>query len=144
MEEYYADLGFRITNKIKILGCSIDQDLSKLSDNFSQVCDKVTNIANFWQRFNFSLAGRVNMVQTLMLSQQGYLGSIISPNDQQLKVIADVSPFLSKESLICPQKKSYGCSQGWSWYDIAFRISDGTPMRVDQKRLKFEPRQLVS
>ena len=41
-------------------------------------------MVKFWSKFNLSLPGRINIVKTFMLSQLGYLGSIVSPLPEQL------------------------------------------------------------
>jgi hypothetical protein len=72
---FAAISGFDIVNEIKILGVSVTKNYEDLSNNYNNKTEiKLTNISNFWKRFNLSLIGRINIAKTLMLSQIGYLG----------------------------------------------------------------------
>jgi hypothetical protein len=78
------DLGFTVTNRVKILGMEIDRELSTLSNHFEDVGNTISRMIEHWERFNLSLAGRISVCKTFMLSQVGYLGCIISPSELQL------------------------------------------------------------
>jgi hypothetical protein len=76
--------GFRVVQKVNILGAEITNNANDLSQNFEKVIRKVSAIKNYWIRYRLSLAGRITVAKTFMLSQIGYLGAIISPTDQQI------------------------------------------------------------
>jgi hypothetical protein len=78
------ELGFTVTNKVKILGMEIDRELNTLSNHFEDVGNTISRMIEHWERFNLSLAGRISVCKTFMLSQVGYLGCIISPSEPQL------------------------------------------------------------
>ena len=80
----FLELGFEWVDKIKVLGVDIINDLEKITENFIGAENKIDNMVKFWSKFNLSLPGRINIVKTFMLSQLGYLGSIVSPLPEQL------------------------------------------------------------
>ena len=84
-----AALGFTEVNKTKMLGMNIDFNLGCLRMCHDTTVAKIENIGNFWQRFNLSLPGRINVAKTLMLSQISYLGCFITPQDEQLARITE-------------------------------------------------------
>jgi hypothetical protein len=79
------NLGFVVTDKVKLLGMEVDRNLNTLTSHFDEVSGKISRMIEYWDRFNLSLPGRISICKTFMLSQIGYLGCIISPNDEQLK-----------------------------------------------------------
>jgi hypothetical protein len=83
--QYAVDSGFEIVDSVKILGINITKNFWDLYKNFDKIELKLSNIAGFWNRFKLSLIGRINIAKTLMLSQIGYFGSILSPAAEQLK-----------------------------------------------------------
>jgi hypothetical protein len=83
--DYVTESGFEVVNAVKILGISITRNFVDLSQNFTKTEEKISNIRRFWQRFNLSIIGRLNIAKTLMLSQVGYFGSIVMPDPEQLK-----------------------------------------------------------
>jgi hypothetical protein len=81
--------GFVVTNKIKLLGIEIDDRLTCLHTVHQKTVDKVCAIINFLSRFWLSLPGRIGIVKTMCLSQINYLGCIIPPTANQLKILTD-------------------------------------------------------
>jgi hypothetical protein len=71
-------------NTVKILGVNITKNHRDLKTNFNGTVQKLVRIANHWGRFNLSLPGRIAIFKTFMLSQIGYLGCIITPDNEQL------------------------------------------------------------
>ena len=82
--ENIADLGFRVVSELKILGFSVTSSFEDSSRNFDTVLEKVLSAAKFWEKFNLSLPGRINICKTFMLSQIGYIASILVPDSEQL------------------------------------------------------------
>ena len=78
-------LGFCITNKIELLGITIDADLDMLGTVHSKTIRNLTHVANFWTSLRLSLSGRINIAKTFMYSQIGYIGCIITPTIEQMK-----------------------------------------------------------
>jgi hypothetical protein len=85
LSDEIKNLGFVVTNEVKLLGMDIDRNLSTMSNYFDEAAGKINRIIEHWKRFNLTLPGRISICKTFMLSQIGYLGCIITPNDQQLK-----------------------------------------------------------
>jgi hypothetical protein len=76
--------GFQVCNTLRILGFDITKNYKDLTNNFTGVLDKIERMANFWNRYRLSLQGRISVAKTLLLSQIGYIGSIITPLPEQL------------------------------------------------------------
>ncbi len=85
MSDEIKNLGFVITNEVKLLGMDIDRDLNSIMVYFDDVAGKISRIIEHWERFNLTLPGRISICKTFMLSQIGYLGCIITPSEQQIK-----------------------------------------------------------
>ena len=79
-----ADLGFRIVSELKILEFIVTSKFEESSHNFDTVLEKVLSAAKFWEKFNLSLPGRINICKTFMLSEIGYIASILAPDSDQL------------------------------------------------------------
>ncbi len=85
LSDEIRDLGFLITDKVKLLGMVFDRKLSSLTSHFDEVLGKINRIIEYWERFNLSLPGRISICKSIMLSQIGYLGCILTPSKLQLK-----------------------------------------------------------
>jgi hypothetical protein len=58
------DLGFNLTNNVKILGMDIDNDLGSLSSHFDEIHGKIARMIEYWERFNLTLPGRISVCKT--------------------------------------------------------------------------------
>jgi exonuclease III len=105
--EWANELGFAIVESTKVLGCEISCTLSNLDDNFNKMILNVRNIKNFWSRFNLSLPGRIGIAKNLMLSQIGYLGCMLTPNEQQLQSLYSLIGDFIKGKLIIGKDKLF-------------------------------------
>jgi hypothetical protein len=85
--DFIANSGFKVVNKVTILGTEISNNVEDLQLNFEKIIVKLHAIKNFWSRFKLSLTGRILVAKKFMLSQIGYLGSVISPTNQQIKAM---------------------------------------------------------
>jgi hypothetical protein len=79
------DLGFDITDRVHILGMEIDSNLSNLDANFDVTITNHKKCIDFWKRYNLSMAGRINVIKSLLFSQILYLGLFIMPSQEKLK-----------------------------------------------------------
>jgi len=79
-----SECGFRIAREIKVLGITIDLDLTCLTTAGQQTVTKLEATVQFWQRFNLSLQGRINIAKTYLYSQISYTGCIITPSNAQI------------------------------------------------------------
>ncbi len=82
--------GFTVSNKIKLLGLEISNDLNLLTENFVVIRDKIVSLVLFWERFNLTLPGRIAIIKTLLLPQLNYLGSFLTPDDEILSSIQKI------------------------------------------------------
>jgi hypothetical protein len=78
------ELGFKISNTIHILGMEIDADLSNLDNNFDNTLESVRRSIGFWELYNLSLPGRINVIKSLLFPLILYLGSIIMPSKRKI------------------------------------------------------------
>jgi hypothetical protein len=93
--EYIQESGFSLVNIVTILGFEITRDPGELDRNFDKAIEKIEKIARFWSRFKLSLAGRIMVAKSLMLSQITYYGSIISlSEDKENKLTDTFSKFI--------------------------------------------------
>jgi len=84
------NIGFRIVDRITLLGFEISWDLSGLQIAFDKAVDKMRKICNFWHRFRLSLTGRINIAKTFLYSQIAYPGAILAPDNEQYRAIEQI------------------------------------------------------
>jgi hypothetical protein len=107
LTEEILQLGFNITDKVKLLGMDIDRTLSSLNNFFDDVAVKITQMIEHWERFYLTLPGRISICKTFMISQIGYLGSIIMPSDVQIKRLQDLLDKFCLGTLRLAKKRLY-------------------------------------
>jgi hypothetical protein len=78
LDDDIINLGFEIVEEIKCLGVKINNRASNLESNFDPICGKIRQLIGSWDRFNLSLPGKICVAKTMLLSQIGYLGCIIT------------------------------------------------------------------
>jgi hypothetical protein len=82
------DLGFEIVSEIKCLGLTISAE--NLSRHFDGTISKIRQLIGSWERYNLSLMGRICIAKTMLISQIGYIGCIISPTAEQLEMLQNL------------------------------------------------------
>jgi hypothetical protein len=107
LTEEILQLGFNVTDKVKLLGMDIDRTLSSLNNFFDDVAVKITQMIEHWERFYLTLPGRISICKTFMISQIGYLGSIIMPSDVQIKRLQDLLDKFCLGTLRLAKKRLY-------------------------------------
>jgi exonuclease III len=111
--DWAEEVGFKVVAKTKILGCEIESDLSKLTDNFDTTLKRIRDLKLFWSRFNLSLPGRLGVAKSLMLAQINYLGCVLTPTDRQLDCMHDlVADFIKGKANIGKERIFYETSHG--------------------------------
>jgi hypothetical protein len=101
------DLGFTVTDKVKILGMEIDRELNTLSNHFDEVGNTILRMIEHWERFNLSSPGRISVCKTFMLSQVGYLGCIITPSEPQITRMQNLMDNFCFGSMRVTKKRLY-------------------------------------
>jgi hypothetical protein len=140
------DLGFTLVDSIKLLGMEIDQNLTKLDDNFVAVHDKIVNSVAYWKRYNLSLPGRINVIKSLMVSLINYLGCFLMPKPVTLnkiqKVLDDyaIGKLKVARNRICLPPDSGGL--GLFRLDEFLASQQCTMLYMDTKSRPFVKRQL--
>jgi hypothetical protein len=82
-----ASLGFTFSDSIKILGMDIDSDISRLDSNFEKIAVSIDKSIAYWERYNLTLPGRINVAKSLLVSLLNYLGCFLMPSRIILKKI---------------------------------------------------------
>jgi hypothetical protein len=85
----------------------INRNLTSLENHFDDVIIKITRIIEFWERFNLTMCGRINICKTFMLSQIGYLGCIITPKNPQIKRMQKIMDDFCTGTTRVAKKKLY-------------------------------------
>jgi hypothetical protein len=100
-----VELGFEIVTEIKCLGLRIDNRAANLSRHFDDTIQKVRQLIGLWGRYNLSLMGRICIAKTMLISQIGYIGCIITPTDEQLNVLQSlIDGYVSKGIVIAKER----------------------------------------
>jgi hypothetical protein len=82
-----VELGFEIVDEIKCLGLVINNRASNLSAHFDGIIRKIRQLVGSWERYNLSLMGRICVAKTMLISQIGYIGCIVTPTLDQLRTM---------------------------------------------------------
>jgi hypothetical protein len=75
-----AALGFSFVESIKILGMDIDDDIVNLDSNFARIATSIDKSISYWDRYNLTLPGRINVAKSLLASLLNYLGCFLMPS----------------------------------------------------------------
>jgi len=101
------DLGFEIVTEIKCLGLKIDNRASNLSRHFDGTIQKVRQLIGLWERYNLSLMGRIGIAKTMLISQIGYIGCIITPTAEQLNVLQNLIDGYVTKGIVIAKDRLY-------------------------------------
>jgi hypothetical protein len=71
-----------IVDKVNILGVQIDQKLEHLGQNWEKMLGKMSNLCRHWSQFGLSIAGRVLVAKTYIMSQAVYLMGAIPMSEE--------------------------------------------------------------
>jgi hypothetical protein len=144
------DLGFTYTNKIKLLGMEITQNLDNVEEIFENIKQKIIGLVSYWERFRLSLPGIITIAKTFLVSQLNYIGCFLKPSDRildEIQVIIDnfvkknlnishdrVSSKIEHGGLGLFNIKMFLESQRCAWISRAYRIQNDN-WRYDLKNL---------
>jgi len=76
--------GITVVDKIKVLGITIDRDLSKLHTNWEEIIRKMKNKINYWKLFKLSISGRVMVAKTYLVCQATYIMGSVPASEKVL------------------------------------------------------------
>jgi hypothetical protein len=82
-----AALGFSFVESIKILGMDIDAEIVNLDSNFVRIATSIDKSISYWDRYNLTLPGRINVAKSLLVSLLNYLGCFLMPSRNIFKKI---------------------------------------------------------
>ncbi len=74
--------GIRVVSNVKVLGIKIDRKLEKINDNWEDVITKMKRLAGYWGIFGLSIAGRVMVAKTYIVSQILFTMGILPLSDE--------------------------------------------------------------
>ena len=63
----------------------ISNNLNDFGECGKKIADKIKKEANWWNRFNLSLPGRINIAKAMLYSQVNYLGSFLPFTKEQIQ-----------------------------------------------------------
>jgi hypothetical protein len=93
---YITESGFKVVEKVKILGFEISRDHNDLVSNFEKPFEKIRALVNFWCKFRLSVQGRIKIAKSLLISQLTYHGSILCiPADKLLGISTCITNFIT-------------------------------------------------
>jgi hypothetical protein len=107
LDDDIINLGFEIVEEIKCLGVKINNRASNLESNFDPVCGKIRQLIGSWDRFNLSLPGKICVAKTMLLSQIGYLGCIITPSAEQLRTMQEMIDLYVTKGIVIAADRLY-------------------------------------
>ncbi len=85
-----VELGFAIVTEQKSLDITINNTASNLNQYFDEKIGKIRSLIGLWGSYNLSLTGRIAISKTMLISQIGYIGCIITPSSVQMKTLQDM------------------------------------------------------
>ncbi len=101
------NLGFEIVDSIKCLGLVINNKASDLESNFDAITEKIRKLAVHWGRFNLSLMGKISIAKTMLVSQIGYIGCIITPRPDQMAAMQNIIDRFVTGSIVIAEDRLY-------------------------------------
>ncbi len=82
-----SNLGFNFTNKIKLLGFTLQNYGDLTVSNYEQVQLRIDKQIRFWERFFLSLPGRITIYKTLLIPQINYIATVFTPNNATISLL---------------------------------------------------------
>jgi hypothetical protein len=111
--EDIVNLGFTFSNKIELLGFTLNNYGNVNNANFEKIVTKINNIIRFWERFNLSLTGKLSVYKSLILPQLNYVAAIMTPDDQQVITIEKaMESFVTKGFSIAKERLYLPVNEG--------------------------------
>ena len=71
------EVAFKYSQKFTLLGVEIDNKLRKLDENFKVRARKIETKILLWRKYNLSTIGNLSISKTFLISQLGYLLSML-------------------------------------------------------------------
>jgi hypothetical protein len=101
------DLGFEIVSEIKCLGLVINNRASNLENHFNGTARKIGQLIGSWERYNLSLTGKISIAKTMLISQIGYIGCIITPTANQIATMQDLIDGYVRKGIVIASERLY-------------------------------------
>jgi hypothetical protein len=99
--------GFTLSNSVKLLGMTINNDLDNVDDIFIEIGEKILNIILFWSRFRLTLCGRIAILKTLLIPQINYLGCILTPDHKVIDGLQALLDDFALNNIPCAASRRY-------------------------------------
>jgi hypothetical protein len=107
VSEQIQSLGFKIVDRISMLGVVITNNFNDIYNNFEKTIEKMRNTASYWERFNLSLSGRIRIGKSLLLSLVNYVGCFLMPKKPQLDAMQNILNEFSVGKTVVAKNRLY-------------------------------------
>jgi hypothetical protein len=107
IEQGIIDLGFELVNSMKCLGLVINNKATGLTDHFDEKTVKIRQLIGMWGRYNLSLTGRIAISKTMLVSQIGYIGCIITPTALQIATMQSLINDYVTSGIVVAEERLY-------------------------------------
>jgi len=98
VEPRIYELGFEIVDNIKLLGFYLSNEGILVDRAMIKIEQNINNIVRFWKRFNLSLAGKIMVSKTLLISQLSYYVTILQPETEFITRIQEtINQFVTEK-----------------------------------------------
>ena len=94
------------------MGVEIDNKLKKLDDNFKERAKKIETKIILWRKYNLSTIGNLSVSKTFLISQLGYLLSMLDCPKELLETIqVYINKFVTRAKHSWISEKEYTTNQ---------------------------------
>ena len=93
------EVAFKYAQKFTLLGVEIDNKLKKLDENFKKRAKKIKTKIILWRKYNLSTVGNLSISKTFLISQLGYLLSMLEcPVDLLESMQESINKFITRSN----------------------------------------------
>ena len=93
------EVAFKYAQKFTLLGVEIDNKLKKLDENFKERAKKIETKIILWRKYNLSTVGNLSISKTFLISQLGYLLSMLEcPVDLLESMQESINKFITRSN----------------------------------------------
>ena len=82
-----SEVASKYAEKFTLLGVDIDNKLKKMDENFKERAKKIETKIILWRKYNLSTIGNLSVSKTFLISQLGYLLSMLDCPRELLETI---------------------------------------------------------
>ena len=99
LDDLVPTVAFKYAQKFTLLGVEIDNKLKKLDENFKERAKKIETKIILWRKYNLSTVGNLSISKTFLISQLGYLLSMLEcPVDLLESMQESINKFITRSN----------------------------------------------